>query len=401
MGEFMMTRILPLLLVISAFFSLPASAQDDPFAAFAPYASEPQYSIDHKPWTEFLKRAVYVAGRSDRTPGRRSNNQFRVSGTRLSTTSNSRYRFEGNRVMFHSFNDEVEDYVGLYRQGLQDTMNRVDYGAFSRNEQLAFWLNLYNAVVIHEIAKAHPVSRPSRIRIRDQKGGLYDAKLVEVHGVKLSLNDIRYNILYRYWRSPSVLYGLWDGAIGGPGILPEAYEGGAVTAQLQLNAREFVNSMRGVDRIRDEMRISKVYVDARPYYFQNWPSDLYAHLSRYADWKTAEILALSPEKPRASRYAANTADVESGETVRAPSNDNPASVAAGNDLGSKWSKLSSEAMRGGLSTEAAEFARKSEARLSRRTGSVYILDVVTDDADASAAERLSVEPDAPEEEDAQ
>lgn len=303
--------------------------------------------------------------------------------------------------MFHTFNNDVEAYVGLYREGLQDTMNRVDYGAFSRNEQLAFWLNLYNAVVIHEIAKAHPVSRPGRIRIRDQKASLYDAKLVEVHGVKLSLNDIRYNILYRYWRSPSVLYGLWDGAIGGPGILPEAFDGGAVNAQLQINAREFVNSMRGVDRIRDEMRISKIYADARPYYFKNWPDDLYAHLSQYADWNTAEILSLRPEKPRTSRYAANTADVESGETVRSPTNDNPASVAAGSDLGARWAKLSSEAMRGGLSTEAAQFARKSEARLSRRSGSVYILDVVTDDEDASAAETLSVQPDAQQEEDAQ
>ncbi|WP_375201966.1 DUF547 domain-containing protein [Hyphococcus sp.] len=399
MGDMMMTRILPLLLAIFALGSLSARAQDDPFAVFAPYASEPQYSIDHKPWTEFLERAVYVTGRSDRTPGRRSNNQFRVSGTRLSTTSNSRYRFEGNRVMFHNFNDEVEDYIGLYRQGLQDTMNRVDYGAFSRNEQLAFWLNLYNAVVIHEIAKAHPISRPERIRIRDQKARLYDAKLVEVHGVKLSLNDIRYNIVYRYWRSPSVIYGLWDGAIGGPGILPEAFEGGTVNAQLQLNAREFVNSMRGVDRIRDEMRVSQVYVDARPYYFKSWPSDLYAHLSRYADWKTAEILALSPENPRTTRYARNTADVESGETIRSPSSDNPSAMAAGNDLGPAWSNLSSEAMRGGLSSEAAQLARKSQARLSRRTGSVYILDVVTDDPDAT--QTLSVEPDATNEEDAQ
>ncbi|WP_428407093.1 DUF547 domain-containing protein [Hyphococcus sp.] len=389
----MLIRILPLLLAVCALGSLPARAEEDPFAVFAPYASEPQYTIDHTPWTDFLKRAVYVTGRSDRTPARRSGNQFRINGTRLTTTSTSRYRFEGNRIMFHTFNNDIETYLGLYRQGLQDTMNRVEYDAFSRDEQLAFWLNLYNAVVIHEIAKVHPVAKPSRIRIRDQDARLFDAKLVEVHGVRLSLNDIRHNIVYRYWRSADVLYGFWDGAIGGPSIMPTAFEGDAVRSQLQLNAREFVNSLRGVDRIGGRMRVSQIYVDARPYFFTDWPASLYAHLSRYADWTTAEILAEKPANPRASRFAYNTADVESGETIRSPSSDNPAAVAAGSDLGSRWSNLSSEGMRGGLSYEAAELARKSEARLSRRRGSVYILDVVTDDPDAPETQTLTVEPD--------
>ncbi|MAW81780.1 MAG: hypothetical protein CMI63_16210 [Parvularcula sp.] len=389
----MFKPIVSIYFVIACMLMAPASAQEDPFSVFAPYSTSTRYRIDHQPWTGFLSRAVYTVGRSDRKPARRPGESYRNAGTRLSTGSSSRYRFEGNRIMFHTFNDEVETYVGLYRQGLQDTMNRVDYGDFSRDEQLAFWLNLYNAVVIHEIAKAHPVSRPSRIRIRDQNARLFDAKLVEVHGVKLSLNDIRYNIVYRYWRTSDVIYGLWSGEIGGTGIMPSAFEGATVRSQLRLNGREFVNSLRGVDRIRGKMRISQLYVDARPYYFQNWPDDLYAHLSRYADWTTAQIIALRPENPKPSRYDLSTADVESGETVRSSANDNAAAVAAGADLGERWSNLSDTGMRGGLSGEALALARRSEARLERRRGSVVILDVKTDDPDAPPAQTLSVEPD--------
>ena len=393
----MAKRILLFVFVIVWPFSVSAAAPEDPFAVFAPYSPTTRYRIDHGPWTEFLSRAVYTVGRSDRKPARRPGDTYRVAGSRLSTASSSRYRFEGNRVMFHTFDDGVVTYVGLYRQALQDTMNRVDYGAFSRDEQLAFWLNLYNAVVVHEIAKAHPVSRPSRIRIRDQDARLFDAKLVEVHGVKLSLNDIRYNIIYRYWRNSNVIYGLWNGEIGGPGILSVAFEGNTVNSQLQLNAREFVNSLRGVDRVRGKMRISRLYVDARPYYFKSWPDDLYAHLSRYADWTTAEIIALRPDKPQPSQYDSNTADVESGETVRSSANDNAAAVAAGSDLGSRWANLSDTSMRGGLSGEALALTQRAEARLSRRTGSVVILDVQTDDPDAPPAQTLSVDPDDAEE----
>ena len=394
-GGVMLRRISAAIFAICFPAAAPAAAQgaDDPFAAFAPYSEASRYQIDHTPWDDFLRRAVFEVGRSDREPARSSGNQFRIAGTRLTTASRSRYRFEGNRVMFHTFDRDVIEYIGLYRDALQDTMNRVDYGDFSRNEQLAYWLNLYNAVVIHEIAKAHPVSRPGRIRAGENGERLYEAKLVTVYGVALSLNDIKYKIVYRYWRDTDVLYGFWDGVIGGPGIISDAFAGDRVGGQLAINGREFVNSMRGVDKVRDSVRISKIYHDARPYFFPDWPGDLYIHLNRHADYRTADILSTRPENPRASRFDINTADAESGETVRPPVSDNSAAVAAGADLGSRWANLSSTAMRGGLSGEALELSRRAETRLSRRTGTVVILDVYTDDPDTPPPQSLTVESD--------
>lgn len=372
------------------------SPQSDPFSVFASYAPATRYELDHKPWTDFLRKAVYSTGRSNRVPARRDDNT-RQSGTKLTTGSKSRYRYEGNRVLFHLFDDGAIEYVAVYRQALQDTINRIDYADLGRNEQLAFWLNLHNAVLIHEIAKAHPIPRPHKLRVREQNARLLDAKLVEVNGVPLSLNDIRYNIVFRYWRNPNVIYGFWDGTIGGPNILPFAYTGKAVEYQLENNAREFVNSMRGVDRIRGEMRVSQIYLNARPYYFQNWPSDLYNHLSQYAVGEAAEIVSGRPPKLRANKYASSTADAEGGETVRYTGNDNPAMVAAGESLGGVWANLSGAGMRGGLSGEALAFAQRSEERKGRRVGSVVILDIRTDDPDA-APERVTVEPNEEDEE---
>ncbi len=374
--------------------SLAMAEEVDDFEVFKRYSSQTKYSINHDPWTKFLSRAVYAVGRSDRQPARRKSSKFVISGTRLSTGSNSPYRHEGNRVLFHTFTDEVVEYVALYRQALQDTINRVDYGDLSRDEQLAFWLNLYNAVVVHEIALAHPVSKPLRIRTGSDNARLLDAKLVTVQGVTLSLNDIRYNIVYRYWLSSNVIYGFWDGTIGGPNILPEAFEGSTVNPQLQVNAREFVNSLRGVDDTRGALRFSEIYFDARPYYFVDWPNDLYAHLRRYADFSVAT--ALSDDRsanPRASRYANNTADVNSGETIRPPGNDNAAAVAAGADLGAVWSTLTSDGMRAGFSSEALILQNKVDERRGRRTATVTVLDVYTEDPGGPPPSELSVETD--------
>ena len=365
------------------------TSQIDPFKVFEAYRPETRYQLDHQPWSKFLQTAVYISGRSNRVPARRDDNT-RQTGTKTTTGSKSRYRYEGNRVLFHLFDDGAVDYVGVYRQALQDTMGRIEYGDLSRNEQLAFWLNLHNAVLMHEIAKAHPISRPGSFRLRQYGNArLFDAKLVKVNGVKLSLNDIRYNIVYRYWNNPYVMYGFWDGAIGGPNILTMAYSGPLVQNQLGRNGREFVNSMRGVDRIRGKMRVSENYVKARPYFFPNWPVDLYDHLSRYAVGEAAEIVAMRPQIVTASKFAVSTADVESGETVRYSGNDNPGAF-AGQNLGGAFSKLSSTAMRGGLSGEALTLGRRTEKQRDRRVGRVIILDLLTDDP-GDAPERLGVE----------
>ena len=372
------TVLLMTLFSMAAFAQSEETVPTDPFSVFAPHRTQSTYVVDHQPWTDFLSTAVYSTGRSNRVAARRDDNT-RITGSRASTGSTSRYRYEGNRVLFHLFDDGATDYVGIYRQALQDTINRIEYGDLSRDEQLAFWLNLYNAVVVHEIAKSHPISKPRNVRVEGSRESLFDAKTVSIHGIDLSLNDIRFNIIYRYWRNPNVIYGMWTGEIGSPNIRRAAYSGDNVHQQLENNAREFVNSLRGVDRIRGEVRVSQHYLDARPYFFTTWPSDLYKHLTRYAFDEVIDLIAEGPDRLRANKYASSTADVESGETVRLGLNDNPAAVAAGADLGSVWANLSGTGMRGGLSGEALAFKQRSDVRLEQRRGSVTILDVRTNE----------------------
>jgi len=363
----------------------------DPYLVFQSHSITSRYEIEHSPWTEFLLRGVYYSGKSNRVAARRDDGS-RNSGTKLSTGSKSRYRYESNRVLFHTFDEKVEEYVSLYRQALQDTVNRIDYGLLSRDEQLAFWLNLYNSIVVDEVAKAYPVRRPDRIRVGQKKERLFQADVVTVNGVTLSLDDIRYRIVYRYWRDPNVIYGFWDGSIGSPNIQKVAYSGSSVRSQLRTNGREFVNSLRGVDRIRGEIRVSPLYFNAKQY-FPNWPEELYQHLYQHADNAVADVIDAKPNKLRPLRFDFNTADVNAGETVRYTGNDNAAVVAAGVALGGKWSRLSSAGLRGGLSGEAQKFQRKSTERQEKSPrGRVIILDIQTDDG-PSDSEKLRIEED--------
>jgi len=51
-----------------------------------------------------------------------------------------------------------------------------------------------------------------------------------------------------------------------------------------------VTSLRGFNTAFSKRSVSKIYEEARPYYFHNWPVDLEAHLRQFADENTLRDL---------------------------------------------------------------------------------------------------------------
>ena len=307
--------------------------------------------------------------------------------------------------MFHLFNDDTREFLSVYGDEVAGIMDLYDYGDFSRDEQLAFWLNLHNAILINEIAKIHPVSRPRNIRIRsDNNALLFDAKLVRVAGQPLSLNDIRHNIVYANWRSPEIVYGFWDGTIGGVDILTNAFTGANVWTLLRSNGNTYVNSLRGVGAYaggfgRIDFRVSKVYWEARTM-FPDWPVDLYEHLDTHATASVARLLAQPPRILRTLPYDSSTADFSSGEVARFVGSDNIAAVLsirseAGGDskepstpvdvLQYFGAPVENPAMRGGVSPDAIRLRDLAIENRRRRESDVTIEDIETPDNDETSA----------------
>lgn len=247
------------------------------FSSFARSTHSGGPSVDYQIWTDLLRDIVYDVGLSDREPpaGRPI-----LTGTRINTGNTSRYRYEGNRVVYHLMSEEYRNAITEYRRDLETLPERVDLARLSSDEQLAYWINLHNVAVIEQLMREYPVTRVNQLRINGQP--LYEAKILTVAGVPLSLNDIRLRIVYEQWNDPLVIYGFFNGAVGSPNILRNAYTGDNVWTSLSNNAREFINSLRGIEIDSDELEVSVIYNDARPYFFPNWNADLRAHLSSYA-----------------------------------------------------------------------------------------------------------------------
>ena len=292
----------------------PAIAQSetprsDQFARFVPKANPVTTTIDFTIWDEALNALVVSMGRSIREGAPRVDPGM---GTRRVYGHDSRLRLEGNRVGFSFFTDEITQSLVDYREDLQRVADSLDISTLSKNEQLAFWMNLHNVAVIEQIALQYPLSQPSKLKIGDTGLSLDEAPFITVAGVRMSPKDIRTKIVYPNWKDPKVIYGFFRGEIGGPSIQRTAFNGKNLSDMLDRSAREFINSLRGTDKSGDTMRVSKIYAEAQPFFFSDWPNALRAHYAKYAREDVTEILGKTRDV-EAAIYESDIADLSNGE----------------------------------------------------------------------------------------
>src|SRR3990170_268230 len=163
------------------------------------------------------------------------------------------------------------DYAALKKGGLQSlrsyirTLEQVDPGKLAREEQFALLANLYNAKTLEIVASRYPVKSIKDISLgggvlASLAGGPWKAKVVEIQGVELSLNDIEHGILRPIFKDPRVHYALNCASIGCPNLRTEAFTGAKLSQQLDSAARDYVNSNRGVRFENGRPVISSIYV---------------------------------------------------------------------------------------------------------------------------------------------
>lgn len=184
--------------------------------------------------------------------------------------------------------------VGPERQALDayiGQLGRVNIDDYNRNEQYAYWVNLYNALTVQVVLDHYPVDS---IRDIDISPGLFadgpwDKPLITVLNEELSLNDIEHRILRPIWNDPRIHYAVNCAAIGCPNLQSSAFTGAALDSQLDQAAREFVNSPRGVHSGSNGLVVSSIYAWFSEDFGGN-TDGIIAHLKRYAEGETAAKL---------------------------------------------------------------------------------------------------------------
>ena len=189
------------------------------------------------------------------------------------------------------------DYAGVSAadksklSGYIDQLSATPISRFNRDEQMAYWLNFYNALTVQVILDHMPVASIRDIDISPGLLGVgpWDKKLVTVEGEELSLNDIEHRILRPIWNDPRIHYGVNCASIGCPNLATSAYTGAALDSALDAAARSYVNDPRGVTIRNGQVTVSRIY-DWFIEDFGGSEAGVIDHLKRHAVGETAVAL---------------------------------------------------------------------------------------------------------------
>ena len=162
-----------------------------------------------------------------------------------------------NRVAYGSVTAEGRADLGAYLASLA----AVPVSTLSRPEQMAFWINLYNALTVRVVLDHYPVGSIREIDISPGlfSNGPWQAELITVEGEPLSLDDIEHRILRPIWRDPRIHYAVNCASVGCPNLQAKPFEAADLDRMLDMAAIDFVNSPRGVRLGADGLWVSSIY----------------------------------------------------------------------------------------------------------------------------------------------
>lgn len=138
-----------------------------------------------------------------------------------------------------------------------------DMASWSRNDQLAFWINAYNALVLKTVIDKYPIKTITKDypanSIRQIPGAL-EQITHRVAGRSLTLNAIEQTIIVPFGDARALL-ALGRGAIGSGRLHSEVYRGDRLDEQLDQVVKEFstrINSIK-VDPPQSALTVSPLF----------------------------------------------------------------------------------------------------------------------------------------------
>lgn len=171
-------------------------------------------SISHSIWNNLLKQNVSTSG-------------------------------DVNYKGFKSNKAELEEYITLLK-------TKTPANDWSKNEKLAYWINVYNAFTVRLIVVNYPLKSITDLNKP------WDQKIIDIAGVKYSLGDIENNILRKMGES-RIHFAINCASISCPRLLNEAFTAEKLSAQLRKVTKSFFNDATKNNLAANPIKISKLF----------------------------------------------------------------------------------------------------------------------------------------------
>lgn len=196
------------------------------------------------------------------------------------------YVDEQGRVDYRTWNQEQPHSLNQWLSTFQSPDLDLN---LTRDQQLALWINLYNAFTIARILERYPIAsiQPKILGLPNWLAFLWffyrPAHIVA--GKRYSLADIEHKILRSQLQEPRIHFALVCASIGCPLLRNEAYWPDRVQQQLEEDASRFINNS---DKVRYDSNTQILYC------------------SQIFKWYRQDFLQVSPSIPEYIRHYAKT-----------------------------------------------------------------------------------------------
>ena len=169
-------------------------------------------------------------------------------------------------------------------------LSQVEITERARPVQLAYWINLYNALTIKVVLDHYPVASIRDIRL----GGLlsrgpWDGELVEIEEEQITLNAIEHEILRPIWRDPRLHYAINCASVGCPNLHNRAFTAANTPQLLDQLATAYLAHPRGLSIENNEATVSSIF-QWFAYDFGNSEQKIIKHIAKYAPAQKAQAL---------------------------------------------------------------------------------------------------------------
>ena len=143
-------------------------------------------------------------------------------------------------VKYAAWKNNAGDIQAL--QQVVDGIAKEKVAGLDKQEQLAFYLNAYNAWILHEALARYPTKS-----VKDLLFTFFTAKRIKVGGEEMSFNRLEKDIIRPKFNEPRVHFALNCASRSCPPLNVEAFRGDKLDEQLEKLSVAFVNSKNGVD----------------------------------------------------------------------------------------------------------------------------------------------------------
>ena len=195
----------------------------------------------------------------------------------LSCNSVKSEKIEGLPVSHELFDELLSKYVGdqgfVDYSGFQNERAKLQKyldllqstapgSSWSKEEEIAYWINVYNAFTIELVLKHYPVESIKDIGSSIQIPFVntpWDIKFIEIGGETYDLNNVEHSILRKKWKEPRIHFAVNCASYSCPVLRREAYTAEKLEAQLDDQAKRFINDDFRNDITKKEAKLSKIF----------------------------------------------------------------------------------------------------------------------------------------------